>query len=85
VAGVTETSTYDWVKTDGLRKLHCTADLSYGYQLTPRLMASAGTDIYFSSITVADDALAQEGYYWNGAYAALHPFITLNYILYGSK
>lgn len=84
-AGLTESSAYDWVKTDGLRKLHWTADLSYGYQLTPRLVASVGTDIYFSSFTVTDDALAQDGYYWDGAYAALHPFVTLNYILYGSK
>ena len=84
-SAVSETASYDWVKTDGLRKLHWTADVSYGYQLTPRLMASIGTDIYFSSFTVADAALAQDGYYWDGAYAALHPFVTLNYIFYGSK
>ncbi len=84
-AGLTESSAYDWVKTDGLRKLHWTADLSYGYQLTPRLVASVGTDLYFSSFTVTDDALAQDGYYWDGAYATLHPFVTLNYIFYGSK
>lgn len=84
-ASVSETASYDWVKTDGLRKLHWTADVSYGYQLTPRLVASVGTDIYFSSFTVTDAALAQDGYYWDGAYAALHPFVTLNYIFYGSK
>jgi hypothetical protein len=82
-SGTTETSTYSWVKTDGLRKLHWTADVSYGYQLTPRLIATAGTDIYFSPITVTDAALSAEGYYWDGAFAALHPFITLNYLIYG--
>ena len=84
-SAVSETASYDWVKTDGLRKLHWTADVSYGYQLTPRLVASVGTDIYFSSFTVSDAALTQDGYYWDGAYAALHPFVTLNYIFYGSK
>ncbi|MBK9104423.1 MAG: hypothetical protein IPL92_07600 [Saprospiraceae bacterium] len=84
-SAVSETTSYDWVKTDGLRKLHWTADVSYGYQLTPRLVASVGTDIYFSSFTVSDAALAQDGYYWDGAFAALHPFVTLNYIFYGSK
>lgn len=83
VPGTTESSTYGWVKTDGLRQLHWTADVSYGYQLTPRLVATAGTDFYFSSITVKDAALAAEGYYWDGAFASLHPFITLNYLIYG--
>lgn len=83
VSGISESSTYSWVKTDGLRQLHWTADLSYGYQLTPRLVATAGTDFYFSSITETDAALAAEGYYWDGAFASLHPFITLNYLIYG--
>ncbi len=78
-----ETSTNTWLNTNGLRKLNWTADVSYGYQLTPRLSAMAGTDIYFSSITIPDAALTQEGYYWNGAIAALHPFVTLNYLIYG--
>ena len=83
VAGTSESSTYSWVKTDGLRQLHWTADVSYGYQLTPRLVATAGTDFYFSSITETDAALAADGYYWDGAFASLHPFITLNYLIYG--
>lgn len=83
VAGTSESSTYGWVKTDGLRQLHWTADVSYGYQLTPRLVATAGTDFYFSTITETDAALAADGYYWDGAFASLHPFITLNYLIYG--
>ena len=83
VAGTSESSTYGWVKTDGLRQLHWTADISYGYQLTPRLVATAGTDFYFSTITETDAALAADGYYWDGAFASLHPFITLNYLIYG--
>jgi hypothetical protein len=82
-AGTSESSSYGWVKTDGLRQLHWTADISYGYQITPRLVATAGTDFYFSSITVSDAALASDGYYWDGAFSSLHPFITLNYLLYG--
>lgn len=77
-----ESSSYGWVKTDGLRQLHWTADLSYGYQLTPRLIAMAGTDFYFSSITETNAAL-DAGYDWDGTFSALHPFITLNYLLYG--
>ena len=80
-----EATDYTWVKTDGLRKLHWTGDISYGYQITPRLAVMAGTDIYFSSFTVTDEALELEGYYWSGAYASLHPFITLNYLIYGSR
>ncbi len=83
VAGLSESSSYSWLKTDGLRQLHWTADVSYGYQLTPRLVATAGTDFYFSSITETDAALAADGYYWDGAFASLHPFITLNYLIYG--
>lgn len=83
--GDSETTEYTWVKTDGLRKIHWTGDVSYGYQITPRLAAMAGTDVYFSSFTVADEALELEGYYWSGAYASLHPFITLNYLIYGSR
>lgn len=83
VSGTSESTTYGWVKTDGLRQMHWTADVSYGYQLTPRLVVTAGTDFYFSSITVTDAALAADGYYWDGAFASLHPFITLNYLLYG--
>jgi len=80
-----ETTDYAWVRTDGLRKLHWTGDISYGYQITPRLAVTAGTDIYFSSFTVTDNALELEGYYWSGAYASLHPFVTLNYLIYGSR
>lgn len=83
VTGTTESSAYGWVKTDGLRKLHWTADVSYGYQLAPRLVATVGTDFYFSAITETDAALAADGYYWDGAFASLHPFITLNYLIYG--
>lgn len=81
--GTSESSSYGWVKTDGLRKLHWTADVSYGFQITPRLVATAGTDFYFSAITEADPALAADGYTWDGSFATLHPFITLNYLLYG--
>jgi hypothetical protein len=84
-SGVTETSEHAWLVTDGLRKMNWTADLSYGYQLTPRLFATAGADFYFSSITIEDEALAQDGYYWNGAYAPVHPFITLNYLIYAGR
>ena len=80
--GATETSEYTWLVTDGLRKMNWTADVSYGYQLTPRLFASAGADFYFAPITIEDAALAQDGYYWKGAYAPVHPFITLNYLIY---
>jgi hypothetical protein len=83
--GTTETSAYSWLVTDGLRKMNWTMDISYGYQLTPRLFASAGADFYFSSITVDDQALTQDGYYWRGAYAPVHPFITLNYLIYESR
>jgi|GEM_PF-1475833 len=82
-SSMSESSSYSWVKTDGLRKLHWTADVSYGFQLTPRLVVTAGTDFYFSSITETDAVLTAEGYYWDGSFATLHPFITLNYLLYG--
>ena len=81
-AGTTETAEYTWLVTDGLRKMNWTADVSYGYQLTPRLFASVGADFYFAHNTIEDDALAQKGYYWKGAYAPVHPFITLNYLIY---
>ncbi|HEY3385539.1 MAG TPA: hypothetical protein VGK46_03450 [Saprospiraceae bacterium] len=81
-SSATETSEYTWLVTDGLRRLNWTADVSYGYQLTPRLFASAGADFYFAPITIEDAALAQDGYYWKGAYAPVHPFITLNYLIY---
>lgn len=83
VQDVEEQTTYAWLKKDGLRELSWTADLFYGYRLSPRLTASAGTDIYFSSFTVPDASLSADGYYWNGTYAALHPFVTLNYLFYG--
>lgn len=83
VPGLTPVSSYSWLKKDGLRELLWTADLWYGYQISPRLVASAGTDMYFSSFTIEDEALASEGYSWNGTFATFHPFITLNYLLYG--
>lgn len=83
VADATTSSKYAWLKTDGLRKLNWTADISYGYQFTPRISLMAGTDVYFSSFTVEDPDLAKDGYYWAGKYAALHPFITLNYLIHG--
>ena len=83
VPGIEETSTDTWVKTDGLRTLLWSADIAYGYQITPRLSAMAGTDIIFSDITIEDPALTQEGYYWKGANSTLHPFVTLNYLIHG--
>lgn len=83
IPGESVLSNYGWVKTDGLRKLHWTADLSYGFQLTPRLVATAGTDFYFSAFTESDAALLADGYTWDGSFATLNPFITLNYLLYG--
>lgn len=83
VQDIQEQTTYAWLKKDGLRELSWTADVFYGYRLSPRLTASAGTDIYFSSFTVPDASLSADGYYWDGAYAALHPFVTLNYLFYG--
>jgi hypothetical protein len=78
-----ETSTNTWVRTDGLRKFLWSADIAYGYQMTPRLSLMIGTDINFSDITVEDPALTQDGYYWKGAYSTLHPFVTLNYLIHG--
>lgn len=83
VQEVAEQTTYAWLKKDGLREFSWNADFFYGYRLSPRLTASVGTDIYFSSFTVPDASLSADGYYWNGAYAALHPFVTLNYLFYG--
>jgi hypothetical protein len=83
--GPDETTKYSWLSIDGLRKANMTADFSYGYQLAPRLIVQAGTDIYFSSFTVEDDILSGEGYYWNGQYATFHPFITFNYQIYGNR
>jgi hypothetical protein len=82
VSNATETTEYTWVVTDGLRKINWTADVSYGYQLTPKLFIQAGADFYFAPITVDDPSLTQEGYYWSGAYAPVHPFITLNFQIY---
>lgn len=83
VPGVEETSIDTWVKTDGLRTMLWTADIAYGFQITPRLSLMAGTDINFSDITVEDPELTQGGYYWKGAYSTLHPFVTLNYLIHG--
>jgi len=83
VAGLQETTKESWLKTDGLNKLLWTADIAYGYQITPRWSVMAGTDIYFSGFTVEDTALANEGYYWKGSFSSLHPFITLNYLIHG--
>lgn len=83
IPGLTPVSSYGWLKKDGLRELIWTADMYYGYQLSPRCMVSIGTDMYFSSFTVENDALAAEGYAWDGTFASFHPFITLNYRLYG--
>ena len=80
---IEETSTDTWLKTDGLRTLLWTADIAYGYQMTPRLSLMIGTDINFSDITVQDPELTQGGYYWKGAYSTLHPFVTLNYLIHG--
>lgn len=82
-SGSVEMNQYAWLKTDGLRKLNWTADLSYGYQLTPLLSISAGADYYFSSFTVEDASLKQEGFTWSGAYSPFQPFININYMLYG--
>ena len=74
---------YTWLKTSGLRTLHWTADISYGYQITPHLSVTAGADYYFSSLTVEDTSLKSEGFTWSGAYSPFQPFINLNYLLYG--
>lgn len=85
VTGITQSTDYDWLVTDGLRRWNWTADLSYGYQIAPRWSVIAGADFYFSSITVEDPVLSAEGYYWRGAYAPIHPFITLNYLIYAGR
>ncbi len=73
---------YTWLNTRGLTLWHWTGHLVYGYQLAPRLIAQAGTDIYFSTFTDTDPALAAEGYYWKGRLSSFHPFLSLNYTLY---
>lgn len=78
-------SNYSWLKTDGLRNTLWTADLSYAYQLTPKIMLKVGSDFIFSSFTTTDPGLAAEGYYWNGAVSSLHPFIHVNYSFYGLR
>ncbi len=83
VPGVVETSTYSWLQTSGLRQVHWTADVAYGYQMTPRLSIFVGADYYFSSFTIEDPSLVAEGYTWSGAYSPLQPFLNINYLLYG--
>lgn len=75
-------SKYTWLNTNGLRRWHWNAGVSYGYRLAPRLYAQAGTSFYFSSIVAEDKALAENGYYWKGSSASVQPFLTLNYLLY---
>jgi hypothetical protein len=83
--GVTSQSEYSWLVTDGLQRWQWNADVAYGFQLTPGLALSAGTDIFFSSLTRKDEALSQDGYYWEGAYSPVHPFITLNYQIHALR
>ena len=85
VPGVQSNTTYDWLVTDGLQQWQWNADVAYGFQLSPRLSFSAGADIFFSPLTRKDDALSQEGYYWEGAYSPVHPFITLNYQIHALR
>lgn len=85
VPGIQESTDYDWVVTDGLQRWQWSADLAYGYRLTPRMSLSAGAEFYFSSLTIEDKALAQEGYYWDGAFSKVHPFVTLNYMIHAIR
>lgn len=73
---------YAWLKTDGLNKTQWCAQVSYGYRLTPRLVAQAGTAYYFTSIVEDNPVLSDLGYDWNGSTATWQPFVTLNYLLY---
>lgn len=84
-AGDQQSSEYTWLKTDGLHRLRYMTGIGYGYHLTPRMMIQAGTDIYLTSLTREDRELSEQGYYWKGQSAALHPFVTLNYIFYGHR
>jgi hypothetical protein len=77
------TTKYAWLKTDGLRKWQWWSDVAAGYMILPKLYVQGGVGMYYSSLTEADPALEQEGYYWKGKTAKLQPFITLNYLLHG--
>ncbi len=81
--GIMEFSRYAWLKTDGLRDFLWSADLAYGYQITPRWSVSAGAEYYFSSLTIEDPSLEAEGYTWRGNYTPFQPFVKVNYLIYG--
>lgn len=81
--GTMEFSRYAWLKTNGLRDILWSADIAYGYQITPRWSVSAGAEYYFSSLTIEDPSLEAEGYTWRGNFTPLQPFIKINYLIHG--
>lgn len=72
-----------WLNTSGLALWQVHAQVSYGYAITARLQAKAGTQYYFTDLIKQDPVLSADGYYWSGKTAAFQPFFTLNYLLYG--
>ena len=82
-SGTVEQTTRTWVNPNGLRRVFGVADLGYGYQLTPALSAIAGLTWRPSPVDRTDDALADEGYIWNGNVPAWQGFLSLQYRFYG--
>lgn len=82
LTGYFQETKYAWLKLDGMQRLLWNTELAYGYQLTPSLSLHAGVKYYFSKIEAVDPELETDGYYWNGRFSAVNPFLTINYQLY---
>ena len=74
-----------WLKLDGMQRYLISAEIKYGYQITPKLSIHSGIRYYFTGIEAKDPELESKGFYWNGKYSRISPFFTLNYQLYGTR
>ncbi len=79
----TETSTRAWLNLDGMQRLIWNGQISYGYQLTPKISLQLGAKYNFTSFRADDSELAADGYYWKGKFATINPSFTINYRFYG--
>jgi hypothetical protein len=49
------------------------------------MIIRAGLKYNFSTIEAEDQALADEGYSWNGQYSSFVPSLIINYHIYGNR
>ena len=82
---VPDNTKYAWLNLDGMNRWLWSGEFQYGYQIAPLVSLHGGVKYNFSPLEAIDPSLEDEGFTWDGKYAAFSPNVTIKYFLYGKK